>query len=149
MWHVVEAVGKLSGGHAEQIDGQLQMIGAWSDPLPGRNGLFVLTAPFGALVLCVLFRAARNTGHGRQAAVLLLTTLGFVLTQSFNIVVAQRYFEPVILSVVLVLGAMATAAELRTDGVHRRWPRFAGPLTLAAVQLCLTAATTYREAFVP
>lgn len=151
VWRAVQEIELRTGGTIREVDGRLQVVGSWSDPLPARSLAIALGSTVGALLVLLLYRAARRAGRGREALVLLLTMLGFVLAQSFNIVAAQRYSEPIVLSGVVVLAAMTvaprSAGERPGPASRRSRSLAAGALALAAAQLLLSAITTFREAY--
>ncbi|MBL8746586.1 MAG: hypothetical protein JNK58_09560 [Phycisphaerae bacterium] len=121
-----------------------------------RSIVIAAAAPFGALVLLMLYRAASDAGRRVQAGVLLLSLLGWLCAQSMNSQAWQRYFEPIITLGLIWLSAM-TVTRIHTDLARgeppsaeatptsgNRW-LFIGPLALAACQLGLCAITLYRE----
>lgn len=111
-----------------------------------RSVVIAAAAPFGALVLLVLYRAASDSGRRVQAGVLLLALLGWLCAQSMNSQAWQRYFEPIITLGLIWLSAMTVSKRPESPIPERTLqPRMLGPLTLAACQLGLCAITLYKE----
>lgn len=106
-----------------------------------RSTLIAVAAPVGALALFVLYRGASRAGRGREATVLLLSMLAWVVAQSANAMAWQRYFDPMILIGLAWLASLGWAPGRRVTV-----RAVAGPLALAAVQAILSAMTLYREA---
>jgi hypothetical protein len=103
-----------------------------------RTVLFLLLAPVGAVLLVLLYRAARDAGRGPIALGILLTFLGWLLAQSFNATAWQRYFEQPILIMLAMLGALFV-------GSGRTRFAYAGLIALGAAELLLSGITMYRE----
>ena len=110
----------------------------------GRSIVFPPLAALGAVVLVHAWRAAGRAGRAREATVLLLSLLGWMIAESVNTQSGQRYFEPMILVGLAWLAALSispTKGTARFVPAHRLW--WAGPLTLGAIQLVLSASTVY------
>jgi hypothetical protein len=131
IWSAVRVFSEAGGGRMDGTGAGAQIVGSMLDPIAGRSGLMMLTAPLGALVVVMLVRAAARAGRGREARVLVLTLLGLVVVQGFSVVVGQRYYEPFILSGLIVVAALGVEPGRRAWWV-------AGPLVLGLVQLGLT-----------
>ncbi len=115
-------------------------------PAPKERSIVIIAAaPFGALVLLMLYRAAADAGRRVQAGILLLTLLGWLCAQSMNSQAWQRYFEPIITLGLIWLSAMTRATDRCSERSVARLPTALGPLALAACQLGLCAITLYRE----
>ncbi len=134
LWTLVMRFGRLTGGHFERVDGDMTMLERPFELIDGRTPLFHLTAPLGAMVLWVLWRGSTRVGEVRRASVLMLTMLGWLTAQGFNVVLAQRYFEPVLLMTLAWLASMAVGRE---DIQRHRWLIFA-PAALGLWQIVVT-----------
>ena len=95
---------------------------------------------FGALFLVRAWRAARDVGRQRAATLLLLTLLGWVLAQSMNAQVWQRYYEPMILIALAILVSLGWRAQ---DGERPHAARMISIMLLVVIQLGLCAARVY------
>ena len=102
----------------------------------GRSPVVVLGAAFGAVVLLLLWRRARDAGRGPDGLLLLLAMLGWVCAQAMNTMAWQRYFEPM----VLIGLAMLCALGGRLRG---KWA-VGGVVALGVCQAALTAVTLVR-----
>ena len=110
----------------------------------GRSIVFPPLAALGAVVLVHAWRAAGRAGRAREATVLLLSLLGWLIAESVNTQSGQRYCEPMILVGLAWLAALSvspTKGTARFVPTHRLW--WAGPAALGAIQLILSAATVY------
>ena len=105
-----------------------------------RSLLLAVLAPVGAVMVVVLYRAAAARERGPNAAVLLLTMLGWMLAQSVNAMAWQRYFEPFVLALLLALAALSLDTS---DKAACRRLVF-GAVALGAGQFALTAWLVYR-----
>lgn len=105
-----------------------------------RSLVITAGAPVGALVLLVMYRAARNAGRSIPARILLLSLLGWLMAQTFNSMCWQRYFEPILLIGLGWLAALGAPPDRRSLRL------LAGPLFLALCQFIVTSITLYREA---
>ncbi len=109
-----------------------------------RSIVFPPLAGLGALVLVHAWRAACRAGRAREAIVLLLSLLGWILAESANTQSGQRYFEPIILVGLAWLAALSVSPSQETTlfrPAHRRW--WLGPAALGAIQLALSTFTVY------
>lgn len=110
----------------------------------GRSIVFPPLAALGAVVLVHAWRAAGRAGRAREATVLLLSLLGWMIAESVNTQSGQRYYEPMILVGLAWLAALSvspTKVTARFVPAHRLW--WAGPAALGAIQLVLSASTVY------
>ena len=110
----------------------------------GRSIVFPPLAAIGAFVLVDAWRGASRAGRGCEAAVLLPALLGWMMAESVNTQSGQRYCKPMILFALAWLAALSvspTKGTARFVPTHRLW--WAGPVTLGAIQLVLSAATVY------
>lgn len=121
--------------------GALWRIVEMTPSVGGRSAVLAIGAPVGGLLLGALWSAANRRGRGPTSALLLLSTLGWMLAQACNSMAWQRYFEPFL----LVMLAWLVANARDRDGGAPRW-LWAGPLALAAIELALSGASLYREA---
>ena len=90
------------------------------------------------------WRAADRAGHAREATVLLLSLLGWMIAESVNTQSGQRYCEPIILVGLAWLAALSVSPSQETTSfrpVHRRW--WLVPAALGAIQLVLSTLTVY------
>ena len=111
-----------------------------------RSIVFPVAAAVGGLVLACAWRAVSAAGRRREAAILLLSMLGWVLAQMFNSVAWQRYCEPIALIGLIWLAALAVAPNGdRESAAARRW--WIGPLVLGIIQLSLTSYSVYYNVF--
>lgn len=140
VWTLVREFGRLTGGRFESV-GSLQMVERPWELIPGRSPLMHVTAAAGGVMVWLLWRSAAVRGEGRRAAILLLTMLGFLVAQGFNTVVAQRYFEPVV--VVSLVWLAALGCSERRNGARRgpAWMLPAAGGVLGAAQLAATLMT--------
>ena len=109
-----------------------------------RSVVFPPLAGLGALVLVHAWRAVCRAGRAREAIVLLLSLLGWMLAESVNTQSGQRYCEPIILVGLAWLAALSVAPSQEITSfrsVHRRW--WLGPAALGAIQLALSTFTVY------
>ncbi|MFG0274623.1 MAG: hypothetical protein ACF8QF_06170 [Phycisphaerales bacterium] len=120
--------------------GALWRIVEMTPAIGGRSVVLALGAPVGGLLLGAFWSAANRRGRGPASALLLLSMLGWALAQSFNSMAWQRYFEPFLL---VMLAWLAAGARDRDDA-GPRW-LWAGPLSLAAIELALSGVSLYRE----
>lgn len=141
VWRMAEVWSKLGGGRMEGTEVGAPMVGSRLDPIDGRSGFVMIAAPIGALIVLLLVRGAASAGRGVQARILALSLLGLVITQGFSVMVGQRYYEPFLLSGLVVMAALAVRPDQRA-----RWWWAAGPLVLGAAQGALTAAGIFGEA---
>ncbi|MEE9128741.1 MAG: hypothetical protein V3T84_01895 [Phycisphaerales bacterium] len=119
------------------------LVGRMPD-VAGRSIVFPPLAALGAVVLVHAWRAAGRAGRAREATVLLLSLLGWMIAESVNTQSGQRYCEPMILVGLAWLAALSVSPTKGTAlfvPVHRLW--WAGPVTLGAIQLVLSASTVY------
>ena len=63
--------------------------------------------------LLLLWSAAKRSGRGNEALILLVALLGFVSAQTMNTMAWQRYFEPIVLIVLAWLGALVCGRRRR------------------------------------
>jgi len=103
-----------------------------------RSILLAAGAPAGALVLCMMLRAAAARGHARQATILTLGLACWLAAQIVNPAAWQRYFDPIILTAVVWLAALGTPA-LRLKSVT------AGALVLALMMSGLSYRSLWRD----
>ena len=109
-----------------------------------RSLVFPPLAGLGALVLVHAWRAACRAGRAREASVLLLSLLGWMLAESVNTQSGQRYCEPIILVGLAWLAALSVSPSQEITSfrpAHRRW--WLGPAALGAIQLALSTFTVY------
>ncbi len=109
-----------------------------------RSIIFPPLVGLGALVLVHAWRAACRAGRAREAIVLLLSLLGWILAESANTQSGQRYCEPIILVGLAWLAALSVSPSQETTSfrpVHRRW--WLGPAALGVIQLALSTFTVY------
>ncbi|HVZ93570.1 MAG TPA: hypothetical protein VG797_03580, partial [Phycisphaerales bacterium] len=83
--------------------------------IANRSVVVTLLAPVGAGVLVLLWRAAVSAGRGRAAFITLIGMLGWLMAQTMNHQVWQRYFEPMVLLFLALLTAAGVAARARPD----------------------------------
>ncbi len=96
----------------------------------------------GGAILYALHAGASRAGRGPQARLLLLSVLAWLAAQTMYWLAWLRYFEQMILAVLIWLAAMgAPPTASRRD---TRW-LVLGALALACFQATLSAATMYRE----
>jgi hypothetical protein len=116
-------------------------------PAIGRCSiLFPPAAAMGAAALVYAARAVFAAGHGRAATFLLLSLLGWLAAQICNSEAWQRYCEPIVLIELIWLASLAASPV--TPGARRpmrRW--WIGPLLLGLVQLALSGALLYFDAY--
>jgi hypothetical protein len=133
---MVLRLGRLTGGTFERVNDDMAMVERPFELIDGRTPLFHLTAPIGAVVLWVLWRGCARASETRRATILMLTMLGWLTAQGFNVVLAQRYFEPVLLMTLAWLASMAVGRESQPrQGV--RWLMLA-PALLGLAQIAVT-----------
>ena len=108
-----------------------------------RSIVFPPLAALGCFVLLSAWRALRDCGRSRQAAILLLALLGWAIAQSANSQAWQRYCEPIILISLAWMAAM-TFFSHNEDRIRKWW---IGPALLSAIQLGLSIATLYLPLF--
>ena len=132
---------------AQEVEGAAVLIP--TEPMPGilgleRSPVIALGAAGGAVMILLLYRAARAAGNRAPALMLLLALLGWLCAQTANTMAWQRYFDPLVLIGLAMMGALCVG---RNEPGTRRIPRWAwaGPLLLAGAQLLLAGVTTYRE----
>ncbi|MDY7109823.1 MAG: hypothetical protein SYC29_14415, partial [Planctomycetota bacterium] len=108
--------------------------------------LFPPAAMLGAMVVVFAGRAAFAAGHGRAATFLLLSLLGWLAAQSCNSEAWQRYCEPIVLIELIWLASLAASPVAPgAPRPMRRW--WIGPLLLGLVQLALSGALVYVDAY--
>ncbi len=110
----------------------------------GRSIVFPPLAALGAVVAVHAWRAAGRAGRAREATVLLLSLLGWMIAESFNTQSGQRYCEPMILvglAWLAALSASPTEGTARFVQPHRLW--WTGPMMLGASQIVLCIWTVY------
>lgn len=118
--------------------GWLWRLSAAFPAINERSVLLALGAPVGALILCMLLRAAAARGHARQATILAIGLACWLAAQVVNPAAWQRYFDPVILTAVIWLAALGTPAS--------RWrPVTAGALVLALMMSGLSYRSVWRD----
>lgn len=106
-----------------------------------RSPLIALGAAVGAAVLVLMHRSARAAGNGAVSAMLLLSLVGWLCAQTMNTMAWQRYFDPIVLIGLAMLGALCAGAG---GGRAGRWA-WAGPVALALGLAALAGLTNYRE----
>ncbi len=110
----------------------------------GRSIVFPPLAALGAVVLVHAWRAAGRAGRAREATVLLLSLLGWMIAESVNTQSGQRYCEPMILVGLAWLAALSVSPSQEITSfrpVHPRW--WLGPAALGVIQLALSTFTVY------
>ena len=107
----------------------------------GRSLALAGFAAIGGAVLLLLWHGACRREHRFAATLLLLSMLGWLLTQSANAMAWQRYFEPAVLLTLAWLTAMAVGNDPRRTRLA-----LAGAITLGAVQGALTLMLVIRPA---
>ena len=116
-----------------------------------RSLLICVMAPIGAACIAIFARAATDAGRGATARVLLLTMPGWLIAQSMNTMAWQKYYEPVVLILFAWLAALARPGQRAeaSPSEPREVPRWAwlGAFASIAMQIGLSAATLYREAY--
>ena len=131
----------ISGG---RWGGAIWILARHLPDVADRSIVFPPLAGLGALVLVHAWRAACRAGRAREAIVLLLSLLGWMLAESVNTQSGQRYCEPIILVGLAWLDALSVSPSPETTSfrtAHRRW--WLGPVALGAIQLALSTYTVY------
>ncbi len=103
-----------------------------------RSLLFAILAPAGALMLLLLYRAARSASRGPQSLILLLSLSGWLAAQTMNSMAWQRYFEPITLLALGFLAAMCGRHAWESARPMRRRLMIAGPTVLTIALLAIT-----------
>ncbi len=119
--------------------GALWSVGARLPTLADRSLLITALAPMGAVVLASWLVLV----DVRSRWVLMVSIAGFAAASSFNSIAGQRYYEPFVLMLMVLLSGREAACR---TGSARHAARWAGPAVLAAVLAVLTAATLMRSA---
>jgi len=129
---------------AEQFNGPLWLLAdATGLPIDFRSLALIPAAAFGTIFLIRTWRVARDAGHQRSATLLLLSLLGWLIAQSMNAQVWQRYYEPIILIAVAILVSLGWKGERPITHPMR----YAPIAFLILIQLALTAARVYVPLF--
>ena len=102
-----------------------------------RSLVIVVAAPAGAVGLLLLWRAAKRSGSGNAALVLLVALVGFVCAQTMNTMAWQRYFEPIVLIVLAWLGSLVWGSGTENAAPLQKRLTAIGPATLGAMLLAL------------
>ena len=123
--------------------GSIWTLVEYMPDVAGRSIVFPPLAALGCFVLLSAWRALRDCGRSRQAAILLLALLGWAIAQSANSQAWQRYCEPIILISLAWMAAM-TFFSHNEDRIRKWW---IGPALLSAIQLGLSIATLYLPVF--
>jgi len=123
--------------------GSIWTLVEYMPDIAGRSIVFPPLAAIGCFVLLSAWRALRNCGRSRQAAILLLALLGWAIAQSANSQAWQRYCEPIILISLAWMAAMTFFSN--SEYRNRKW--WIGPALLSAIQLGLSIATLYLPVF--
>ncbi|MCH8823092.1 MAG: hypothetical protein IH984_06240 [Planctomycetes bacterium] len=127
--------------------GSIWTLVEYMPDVAGRSIVFPPLAAIGCFVLLSAWRALRNCGRSRQAAILLLALLGWAIAQSANSQAWQRYCEPIILISLAWMAAMTFSTQSQTQTAIRNRNWWVGPALLSAIQLGLSIATLYLPVF--
>ena len=137
VWMIVRRVGDLIERVAPGVAGL------------HRSPVIIAGAAFGAVVVLLLYRGARSAGNRTPALMLLLALLGWLGAQTANTMAWQRYFDPITLIGLAMLGALCVSNKAHGSGEPCHWGAarwaWAGPVVLAIGQVLLAGATMYRE----
>ncbi len=118
--------------------GALWSVGARLPVIADRSLLILALAPAGAVVLASWLTLV----DVRTRWVLLAACAGFVAASSTNSIAGQRYYEPMVLMLcVLLAGSQPPTCEV----AHIRTLRWLGPAVLGLVLAVLTTATLTRS----
>jgi hypothetical protein len=104
-----------------------------------RSLLFPPLAIVGATVLLQMWREILKTGKSADAVIILVSSIGWLIAQSANHQLYQRYFEPLILINIIWLSAISASRLTRLD----RRQLWVGPIALLAIQICLSFVKIY------
>jgi hypothetical protein len=107
-----------------------------------RSLLLAALAAWGAAVLLAWWRVHRGGPREREATLLFVALGGFTAAHVAVFDVYQRYLEPLVLVVLLLLGAITLASRAGEPQVRRR--AFAALAVLTAIQLAGIASEVYR-----
>jgi len=114
-----------------------------------RSIVLPVLGVLGAYVLIMAWRACRASGRQREAIILLLSLLGWLVAQSMNTQAWQRYAEPILLVALAWLAGLAMSPaqtpDIRTDSTSHR--ALAGPLALAVIQFIIACWKVYWPMF--
>lgn len=144
LW-LAAAIGLAAGLAVPTSYAPLARGGGWLWQVAGRlpvvmdRSVFIAAASVcGAVVIALLYRAAKRTGNGVPAAMVVLAALGWLCAQTMSTMAWQRYFDPM---------AMITVAMVAALGIGRGTPRWAwaGPVALGVFQAALTIATLHAS----
>jgi len=118
--------------------GWLWRLSGMFPAIKDRSILLAVGAPVGALMLCVMLRAAAARGHARQATILTIGLGCWLAAQVVNPAAWQRYFDPIVLTAVIWIVALATPTQ-RLKSVT------AGAVVLALLMSGLAYRSIWRD----
>lgn len=108
----------------------------------GRSVVMTIAAALGAFVLLHLWRAARDVGKTRGLTIVYLSLVGWLLAQSMNAQVWQRYYEPLILIALAWLVSIVAGARSASGRPVAPWTLIP-LLVLAMIQLGMCVLRMY------